>query len=429
MATATTERDADDRSWYIVGRWREYQGEGRSNLLRIVGIAAFYSVELANYRGLRLGFFEMPRLESVDRPFHQAVTALAVAWTMTALAVQMCLRRQVFPASLKFLSTGADIVLLTCVLCVSNGPRSPLVVGYFLIVALAALRFSLPLVRFATVGSMLGYLAVAGPREVVCRSRPPGAALPRGDVPAGSGADRDHDRPGAASGAVDGRRLRRSPPGCNWEEILMGLADGIWLVCPECGASNRPKGTFCFLCGHGLDTARPETSIGAPRSPISFTSPEPIDPYQPPTTFVPTPLSFRISSLLMVIAVIAVCLGVWHEEPVLGIILAVVVAPALVYTVIVAAKSKARGRRMAVFEKVGTFLAAIVGAVVIAVSAIIAFFVTCFPVGIVTLGAAGTATWIIALVSGGTAAVAAAAYMTYRLLTRKGRRGGSPRKP
>jgi len=37
-----------------------------------------------------------------------------------------------------------------------------LVVGYFLVAALAALRFSLSLVRFATVGSMLGYLAVLG---------------------------------------------------------------------------------------------------------------------------------------------------------------------------------------------------------------------------------------------------------------------------
>src|ERR1700720_2838791 len=115
MATATRKEPVvDDRAWYIVGRWREYQGEGRANLLRIVGIAAFYSVELANYRGFRLGFFEMPRLESVDRPFHLAVTALAVAWTMTALAVQICLGRRVFPASLKFLSTGADIVFLTC---------------------------------------------------------------------------------------------------------------------------------------------------------------------------------------------------------------------------------------------------------------------------------------------------------------------------
>ena len=95
MTTTTSAGlEVHDRCWYIVGRWREYQGEGRSNLLRIVGITAFYSVELANYTGFRLGFSEMPRLETVDRPFHLAVTALAVAWLMTALAVQICLGRQ-----------------------------------------------------------------------------------------------------------------------------------------------------------------------------------------------------------------------------------------------------------------------------------------------------------------------------------------------
>jgi hypothetical protein len=161
-ATTSPQRVAEDRSWFIVGRWREYEGEGRANLLRLIGIVAFYGVELANYRGFRLGVFAMPRIESVDHRFHLAVTAVAVAWTMTALAVQFCLRSQVFPASLKYLSTGADIALMTCVLCVSNGPRSPLVVGYFLIVSLAALRFSLPLVWSATIGSMFGYLALLG---------------------------------------------------------------------------------------------------------------------------------------------------------------------------------------------------------------------------------------------------------------------------
>ena len=104
----------------------------------------------------------MPKVQSVDRNFHVAVTAIAVAWAMTALAVHICLFSQMFPAALKFLSTGADIVLLTLVLCVSNGPQSPLVVGYFLIVAGAALRLKLPLVRFATIGSVLGYVAVLG---------------------------------------------------------------------------------------------------------------------------------------------------------------------------------------------------------------------------------------------------------------------------
>jgi hypothetical protein len=150
----------EDRQWFIVGRWQEYEGEARANLLRIVGIGAFYIVELVNYYGLRLGFFEMPKV--VDQSFHQAVTALAVAWTMIGLAVLYCLSHRIFPAALKFVSTGSDVVLLTLILIVASGPKSPLVVGYFLVIALAALRFNLPLIRFATVGSMVGYLFLLG---------------------------------------------------------------------------------------------------------------------------------------------------------------------------------------------------------------------------------------------------------------------------
>jgi hypothetical protein len=40
----------------------------------------------------------------------------------------------------------------------ADGPRSPLIVGYFLIPVLAGLRFQLRLVWFATVAVMLGYL-------------------------------------------------------------------------------------------------------------------------------------------------------------------------------------------------------------------------------------------------------------------------------
>lgn len=161
MATTLRARsESDDRQWYIVGRWQEYEGEGRTNLLRIAGIAAFYIVELINYHGLNLGFVAMPRIR--DRAFHLAVTALAVSWTMVALAILLCLRRHIFPAALKFVSTGCDLVLLSCVLTVADGPRSPLVAAYFLIIALATLRLSLPLVQFATAGAMAGYLVLLG---------------------------------------------------------------------------------------------------------------------------------------------------------------------------------------------------------------------------------------------------------------------------
>jgi hypothetical protein len=151
---------AGDRSWYIVGRWQEYEGEARANLFRIVGIAAFYLVELANHHGLRLGVFELPAVR--PRAFHLAMTALAVAWAMLALGVQLCLRNRVFPASLKFLSTAGDLLLLTCLLCVAEGPRSPAVAAYFAVLALAALRLNVPLMRAATAGAVGGYLFLLG---------------------------------------------------------------------------------------------------------------------------------------------------------------------------------------------------------------------------------------------------------------------------
>ncbi|MCY2994349.1 MAG: hypothetical protein NTY19_41730 [Planctomycetota bacterium] len=141
----------EDRQWFIVGRWQEYEGEGRANLLRIIGIGVFYGIELVNYyTGV------------VDRPFHQAVTALAFTWAMVGLGVHFCLGQQVFPASLKFLSTAADIVLLTAILMLGDGPKSPLVVAYFLLIVLATLRFRLRLIWFASSGSMLGYLFLLG---------------------------------------------------------------------------------------------------------------------------------------------------------------------------------------------------------------------------------------------------------------------------
>jgi hypothetical protein len=54
------------------------------------------------------------------------------------------------------------LVLLTTIAMVAHGPRSAVVYGYFLIVALAGLRFQLRLVWFATLGAMLAYLVLLG---------------------------------------------------------------------------------------------------------------------------------------------------------------------------------------------------------------------------------------------------------------------------
>ena len=102
----------------------------------------------------------MPKV--ADRTFHITVTAVAVAWTMIGLGVLYCQSHRIFPPVLKYFSIGADIVLLTFILLAASGPMSPLIVAYFLVIALSALRFNLRLVWFASLGSMGGYLILLG---------------------------------------------------------------------------------------------------------------------------------------------------------------------------------------------------------------------------------------------------------------------------
>jgi hypothetical protein len=148
-----------ERQWFIVSRWQEYEGEARANLLRIIGVGAFYIIEVVNH-GVHLGALQLPAV--VDDRFHQAMTWLSVAWTMLALVTLVCLRQRLFPTSLKYATTGCDVVLMTAVLMIADGPRSPLVIGYFLVIALAGLRLSQGLVWAATLGSMAGYIVLVG---------------------------------------------------------------------------------------------------------------------------------------------------------------------------------------------------------------------------------------------------------------------------
>jgi len=143
------------RQWFIAQRWQEYEGESRANLLRTFAVGAFYIVELVRFYVLEKGSAE-------QLVFHRQATMVAVAWTMLALAVLLCLRLKMFPAGLKYVSTAADVLLLTTLAAVVDGPFSPLVAAYFLIIALATLRFSVGLIWFATVASMLAYWSLVG---------------------------------------------------------------------------------------------------------------------------------------------------------------------------------------------------------------------------------------------------------------------------
>jgi len=158
---------ASAHALFITQRWQQYEGEAKANFLRIVAIGVFYAIHLFNYLSSRgwfphLSFLQLSGGVEQSRQFHVSVTLVAVAWVMLAVGVLFCLSRQVFPQWFSYFTTAADIVLLTTILYLAAGPRSPLVVGYFLVIVLAAARFHLRLVQLATGGAIVGYVCLLG---------------------------------------------------------------------------------------------------------------------------------------------------------------------------------------------------------------------------------------------------------------------------
>lgn len=145
----------------VAGRLGEFRGEEKANLLRVVGIAAFYVVQLLNRYGVDLGAIHLPRLEMTDR-LHEAMTLIAAGWLAVAMAISLSLRNRFFPRWLKYVVTGLDFTLATITLSFADGPKSPLVVVLFPLLALSALRFDRRLVRFASASAVASYLFLAG---------------------------------------------------------------------------------------------------------------------------------------------------------------------------------------------------------------------------------------------------------------------------
>jgi hypothetical protein len=156
-----------DRSWFIAQRLQAYEAESRANLLRIIAIGVFYLVHLWSYFGSQgwlpnYGFLQIAESGEISKRFHLLITLVAVAWAMLALGILLALQNRIFPRWLPYFSTSCDIVLLTSIVCLGGMARSPLIVGYFLILILATLRLSLPLVWSATAACAAAYMCVLG---------------------------------------------------------------------------------------------------------------------------------------------------------------------------------------------------------------------------------------------------------------------------
>jgi hypothetical protein len=140
-----------NNAWHVASRRQEFSGEIHAALLRSCLVVIFYSVQLIHYLSL-------PSPGAAERYFHRSATYVSAAWLMISLTTFIALRSGFLPAFLKYVTTSLDLSLVTLLSWLGTGTRSPLIAVFFLVVALAVLRFRVGLVWFATVGSMIGYM-------------------------------------------------------------------------------------------------------------------------------------------------------------------------------------------------------------------------------------------------------------------------------
>ncbi len=140
----------------------------------------------------------------------------------------------------------------------------------------------------------------------------------------------------------------------------MSPAQGnVGRICPECGAAIEGHEGYCWLC----------RKMVQPTDSVAVQPPAHVDHR--------AAFQFSLASLMLFVTLSAVLLGAFSVSPGTGVGLAVLSAPALVWTAVRATRRRARGRPMSPQEKVGAFAATLGSVLVICVAAGTAFFVTC----------------------------------------------------
>jgi hypothetical protein len=124
---------------------------------------------------------------------------------------------------------------------------------------------------------------------------------------------------------------------------------------------------------------------------------------------------------MLVITLVAVCLGVTMAAPGLGVLLMVLAAPALVRTMVVGFKQKQVGARLTTAEKVASFCVSLAVMVMIGVAAVAAFEIACWGSCALVAAIAGegeSALWT-GLIAGGIAGVGAIGWLLWITRPRK----------
>lgn len=147
--------NTQSQDWDQSLRPEAWAGEIRVNLIRLAAIVLFYGRHLIEW------FLAAPDAPIRGR-YHLAVTGLVLLWTVLALLLHGWLSRRYFEPWMKYLAITVDGLMITLLCILAGGPRTPLVLVYFGLIASSPLRLSIRAVYFATAVAMVGYLVLLG---------------------------------------------------------------------------------------------------------------------------------------------------------------------------------------------------------------------------------------------------------------------------
>jgi hypothetical protein len=176
--------------------------------------------------------------------------------------------------------------------------------------------------------------------------------------------------------------------------------------CPVCGAARKPDLTTCWLCSAVL----PQSGTGKVENEKTDVPGDGLCPESPAG-----PFQYGLSSLFLIMTLVAILCSIVATSPGLGIAAAILATPALIWTIVAAARRGNRGEPMSAGGKAGTFilvLLSVAGGIVVVVGAFLAaMFATCLVANKKTYDSDFAAMFYTSLILGGIAAlVAGSAY-------------------
>jgi hypothetical protein len=130
---------------------------------------------------------------------------------------------------------------------------------------------------------------------------------------------------------------------------------------------------------------------------------------------------FSLASLILVMTLVAVCLGVLMAAPGLGILLIIVAVPALVRTVVSGSQQKRTGAPLSLGQKVVAFLMSLGLMIAVGIAGIIAFEIACWGSCAVVAAAAGEGGGALytGLILGAVAGLGTIGYLFYLTMPRR----------